>query len=207
MKLALVRDLFFVWYTAQDASESVLLTFPSVVGPGSVVLECDFTGSIRGGGRRKLAVPYLRKNPKNVLPEQTGISMNLYEFVCECMQYVYLKFMISCYMNLCDHPKNFARRTIILDSNYNPYIYTYLMYSIYIYLYNNLMMFFFSPKWWCLLFTKSPWQMARSFERIVPLRLQWNCGRFDSLWTGLCALRRPLQWWEFMGRTDFWDLF
>lgn len=32
----------------QDASESVLLTFPSVVGPGSVVLECDFTGSIRG---------------------------------------------------------------------------------------------------------------------------------------------------------------
>ena len=45
-------------------------------------------------------------------------------------------------MNLCDHPKNFARRTIILDSNYNPYI--YIMYSIYIYLYNNLMMFFFA---------------------------------------------------------------
>jgi hypothetical protein len=87
MKLALVRDLFFVWYTAQDASESVLLTFPSVVGPGSVVLECDFTGSIRGGGRQKLAVPHLWKNPKNVLPEQPGISMNLYVNVCNMFIY------------------------------------------------------------------------------------------------------------------------
>lgn len=54
--------------------------------------------------------------------------------------------MISCYMNLCDHPKNFARRTIILDSNYNPYIYIYIfnVQYIYIYLYNNLMSFFFA---------------------------------------------------------------
>ena len=81
------KGFVFVWYTAQDASESVLLTFPSVVGPGSVVLECDFTGSIRGGGRRKLAVPHLWKNPKNVLPEQTGISMNLYVNVCNMFIY------------------------------------------------------------------------------------------------------------------------